>query len=323
VPASEEKLMPARSIASLSLSFGLVSIPVKLFPATESASDVRFNLLAPDGSRVRQQYVSESSGEVVERSSMKKGYEFEKGRFVVFTSDELKALEDSASHVVDIVAFVRESAVDPIYYDKAYYIAPDKRGGKPYSLLQQALAESGRCALAKWSFKGKTRIVQVRPNEDGLVFQQLLFATEVRSMKDLNIEHVPASAPELKLALQIIEQGAEDTYDPTAFEDEEKKRILEAIDRKIEGKEVISSEYEETPSGGEVIDLMEALRASLAKGGAKARPAAAARRAKAEPEAVAQDEAVEAAAAPKARKPAARAAKAPAAAAPAKVRARR
>ncbi|WP_341318022.1 Ku protein [Paraburkholderia sp. IMGN_8] len=294
--------MPARSIASLSLSFGLVSIPVKLYPATESASDVKFNLLAPDGSRLKQQYISESTGAVVERSSMKKGYEFEKDKYVVFTGDELKALEEAATHVVEILAFIPEKAVDPVYYEKAYYIAPDKRGGKPYSLLQQALAESGRCALAKWAFKGKTRIVQVRPNEDGLVFQQLLFADEVRSLKDLNVEHVQVSAAELKLALQIIAQGAEDSYDPSAYEDEEKKRILAAIDRKIEGKEVVSAESEEVASSGEVIDLMEALRASL-KGGAKAKATAAPKRESAEPVA-------ESAAVPKVRKPAARAPKA-------------
>jgi DNA end-binding protein Ku len=324
--------MAARSIASLSLSFGLVSIPVKLYSATESGSDVRFNMLAPDGSRVKQQYVSEKTGDVVERATMKKGYEFEKDRYVVFTSDELKALEESASHVVEIVAFIPEKSVDPVYYDKAYYIAPDKRGGKPYSLLQQALAESGRCALAKWAFKGKTRIVQVRPTEDGLVFQQLLFADEVRSIKDLNIEHAAVSASELKLAMQIIDQGTEDNYDPTAYEDEEKKRILAAIDRKIEGKQVISAERADAPeAGGEVIDLMEALRASL-KGGSRGKAAAAAEAAEA-PAAPARktaragksaDTVTDIASAPKARKPAARAsaAKAPAEA-PAKVRARK
>jgi len=321
--------MAARSIASLSLTFGLVSIPVKLYSATESGSDVRFNMLAPDGSRVKQQYVSEKTGEVVERSSMKKGYEFEKDRYVVFTSDELKALEESASHVVEIVAFIPEKSVDPVYYDKAYYIAPDKRGGKPYSLLQQALAESGRCALAKWAFKGKTRIVQVRPSEDGLVFQQLLFADEVRSIKDLNIEHAAVSASELKLAMQIIDQGAEEQYDPAAYEDEEKKRILAAIDRKIEGKQVISAERADAPeAGGEVIDLMEALRASL-KGGSRGK--AAAESASAAPERKtaragkrAEPVVTDIASAPKARKPAARAgaAKAPAEA-PAKVRARK
>jgi DNA end-binding protein Ku len=307
--------MPARSIASLSLSFGLVSIPVKLYSATESASDVRFNLLAPDGSRVKQQYVSDSTGELVERSSMKKGYEFEKGRYVVFSGDELKALEEGASHVVEIVSFVPEKSVDPIFYDKAYFIAPDKRGGKPYSLLQQALAQSGRCALAKWSYKGKTRVVQVRPAEDGMVFQQLLFADEVRSLKDLNIEHVTVSDAELKLALQIIEQGAEDTYDAAAYEDEEKKRILAAIDRKIEGKEIISPEAEEPAAGGEVIDLMDALRASLAKTSSKPKAASPSKR-----KAAAQTE--ETVDVPKVRKPAARAPKV-AAEAPARTRARK
>lgn len=314
--------MPARSIASLSLSFGLVSIPVKLYTATASSSEVRFHLLAPDGSRVKQQYISEKTGEVVERSSMNKGYEFEKDRFVVFTNDELKALEDAASHVVEIMAFIPEEAINPVYYDKAYYIAPDKRGGKPYSLLQQALRQSGRCALAKWASKGKTRIVQIRPEEGGLVFQQLLYADEVRSLDELNIERIDVSESELKLALQIIEQGAEDDYDPSAYEDEEKKRILAAIDEKIEGKQVVIHEPEESAAaGGQVIDLMDALRASL-KGAAKAKPAgAASRRRSAEP-------ADEAAAAPtRTRKPAARAAKtraeAPAEAPPARVRARK
>ncbi|MCP3719056.1 MULTISPECIES: Ku protein [Paraburkholderia] len=308
--------MPARSIASLTLSFGLVSIPVKLYTATESSSDVRFHMLSPDGSRVKQQYVSEKTGDVVERSSMNKGYEFEKDRFVVFTADELKALEDAASHVVEIMAFIPGEAINPVFYDKAYYIAPDKRGGKPYSLLQQALVQSGRCALAKWASKGRTRIVQVRPEEDGLVFQQLLYADEVRSLADLHVERVDVSDTEMKLALQIIEQGAEDNYDPTAYEDEEKKRILAAIDEKIAGKQVVVHEaHEELAGGGQVIDLMDALRASL-KGGAKAKAAPAPKRSKsAEP-------VTELPVAPKTRKPPARAAKAPAEA-PAKVRARK
>lgn len=303
--------MAARAIASLSLSFGLVSIPVKLYSATETTSEVRFNLLASDGSRVKQQYVAESTGEVVERSSMNKGYEFEKDKFVVFSPDELKALEEGASHAIEIVAFIPEKSVDPIYYDKAYFLAPDKRGGKPYSLLQQALLASQRCALAKWAFKGRTRVVVVRPTDDGLVLQQLLYADEVRSLADLHIEHVPVSDVERKLALQIIEQGAEDNYDPTAYEDEEKKRILAAIDRKIEGKQVVSTEPVEPAATGQVIDLMEALRASLAKSGAKAKTARKSKDAD-EPTAIAP---------PRTRKPAQRAERAPAV--PAKVRARK
>jgi DNA end-binding protein Ku len=264
--------MAARSIASLTLSFGLVSIPVKLYSATESASGVGFNLLTPEGGRVKQQYISEATGEVVARADMKKGYEFEKGNFVVFAPEELKALEEGATHVVEIVSFVPEKSVDPLFYDKAYFIAPDKRGGKPYSLLRQAMRESGRCALAKWSYKGKTRVVQVRPAEDGMVFQQLLFADEVRALSDLHIEDEAVTDKELQLALQIIDQVSEDAYDPTAYEDEEKKRILEAIDQKIAGKQIVSPEAPAGESGGQVIDLMEALRASLTANKSKKTP---------------------------------------------------
>jgi DNA end-binding protein Ku len=262
--------MAARSIASLTLSFGLVSIPVRLYSATDSAGGVGFNLLTPQGGRVKQQYISEETGEVIARADMKKGYEFEKGQFVVFTSDELKALEEGATHVVEIVSFVPEQSVDPLYYDKAYFIAPDKRGGKPYSLLQRAMQESGRCALAKWSYKGKTRVVQIRPADDGIVFQQLLFAEEVRTLSDLHIEQVSVTSNELQLALQIIDQVAEDSYDLTAYEDEEKKRILEAIDQKIAGKQIVSPAEPSAQSGGEVIDLMKALRASLGRNKPKA-----------------------------------------------------
>ena len=252
--------MAARSIASLSLSFGLVSIPVKLYSATESAASVRINMLAKDGSRLKQQYVSEKDQTVVERAEMVKGYEFEKDRFVIFQPDELKALQESPSHTIDIVAFIPEKAVDPIFYDKAYFLAPDKRGGKPYNLLMEAMRQSGRCALAKWAWKAKQYVVQVRPAEDGLVLQQLLYADEVRSMKELDIEKVTVSPAELKLAMQLIDQISEDTYDPTMFEDEEKKRILAAIDEKIAGKHIVANEPHETASSGaQVIDLVEAL----------------------------------------------------------------
>ena len=255
--------MAARSIASLSLSFGLVSIPVKLYSATDSASGVGFNLLHSCGSRVKQQYLCIKENIPVERSEMQMGYEFEKDRYVMFAPAELKALEEPASSSIDIVSFIPASAVDPIYYDKAYYLAPDKRGAKPYGLLMQAMRESGRCALARWAWKGKQYVVQIRPGADGLVLQQLLYAQEVRSMKELEIEHPPIAKPELALALQLINQISADDYDPASFEDEEKKRILAAIDDKIAGKQVIVNETEGEPVGGQVIDLMEALRASL------------------------------------------------------------
>jgi DNA end-binding protein Ku len=308
--------MAARSIASLTLSFGLVSIPVKLYSATESSGTVKFSMLAKDGSRLKQQYVSEKDQTVVPRSDMVKGYEFEKDRFVLFSPEELKALEEASSPAIEIMAFIPQQSVDPLFYDKAYLIAPDKRGGKPYALLAEAMRSSGRCALAKWAWKSKQYVVQIRPVEGGLVLQQLLYADEVRSLKDLDIEPVTVSPGELQLALQLIDQISQDAYDPTQYVDEEKKRILAAIDEKISGKQVVASAHDEEPSSAQVIDLMEALRASLGKKKAAAKPVVV------EP---AEEEAPAAAPAAKERKGAKRAAPAKAeepAAAPAPARAR-
>lgn len=260
--------MAARSIASLTLSFGLVSIPVRVFSATESAAAVSFNFLTKEGGRLKQQYVSEQTRQVVERADMVKGYEFEKDRFVLFTADELKALMEGSKHTIDIVSFVPEKSVDPIYFDKAYYLAPDKRGGKPYSLLLEAMRSSGRCAIATWAWKGKSYAVQVRAGAEGLVLQQLLYGAEVRSQKEIGVETVPVAQGELDLALQLITQIAADAYDPDAIVDEEKQRVLAAIDAKVAGKQVVALERNETTDTGQVIDLMDALRASLQKGAA-------------------------------------------------------
>ena len=267
--------MAARSIATLSLSFGLVSIPVKVYSATESSGSVSFNLLHNCGSRLKQQYVCIKEGVVVERADMIKGYEFDKDRYVTFTPVELKALEESARHTIDIISFIPLSAVDPIYYDKAYYLAPDKRGGKPYGLLIEAMRESGRCALARWVWKGKQLVVQVRPGADGLILQQLLYADEVRSMKELEIEKAEITKPELQLALQLIAQISADSYDASDYRDDEKQRVLAAIDEKIAGKDIVVTDPQAEPSGGQIIDLTEALRASLRKPGAKAAVASA------------------------------------------------
>jgi DNA end-binding protein Ku len=266
--------MAARSIASLSLSFGLVSIPVKVYSATESSSSVSFNLLHNCGSRLKQQYVCIKEGVVVERADMIKGYEFDKDRYVTFTPAELKALEESARHTIDIISFIPLTAVDPIYYDKAYYLVPDKRGGKPYGLLIEAMRESGRCALARWVWKGKQLVVQVRPGADGLILQQLLYADEVRSMKELDIEKADITKPELQLALQLIDQISADSYDATEYKDEEKQRVLAAIDEKIAGKDIVVTDAQAEPAGGQIIDLTEALRASLRKPAAKVAAAA-------------------------------------------------
>lgn len=257
----------ARSIASLTLSFGLVNVPVRLFSATETGADIRFNLLDKDGSRLKQQYVNERTKKVVERKDMVKGYEVEDNQFVLFSPEELKQLEEGSSHVIQIVSFVPLESIDPLFYDKSYLLAPDKRGEKPYALLAEALRQSGRCALAKWSWKAKQYVAQVRANADGLILQQLRYAAEVRSLRDLDIPKAQVSKPELQLALQLVDQIAADSFDPEQFHDEEKERVLAAIDEKVKGKKIVASSREEAGAagGGQVIDLMDALRASLGK----------------------------------------------------------
>ena len=256
--------MAARSIASLTVSFGLVSIPVKLYSATEASKNISFNLLHKTcGSRLRQQYFCIKEDVPVSRDDMVKGYEFTKDQYVIFSPEELKAMEEAGTHMAEITEFVPIDAIDPVYFDKAYYLAPDKGGAKPFALLGEALREAGRCAIGRWAARGKQYIVMIRPIEDGLVMQQLLYAREVRSVKELEIPHTEVKPAELKLAKQLIEQQASDAFDPDAYKDEVSERIEAAIQKKVEGQEITLTE--EPQPGAQVIDLMDALRASLEK----------------------------------------------------------
>jgi DNA end-binding protein Ku len=256
--------MAARSIASLSISFGLVSIPVKLYSATESKQAISFNLLHKTcGSRLKQQYLCIKEEIPVAREDMVKGYEFAKDQYVMFTNDEIKALEEAGTHTADITEFVPIESIDPVYFDKAYYLAPDKGGAKPYALLARALRESGRCALGRWAARGKQYIVMIRPFDGGLVMQQLLYAGEVRAMKDLEIQPAEVKDAELKLAQQLIAAQTSEKFDPAGYTDEVRARIEAAVQKKVEGQEIAVSEAPE--GGAQVIDLMEALRASLEK----------------------------------------------------------
>jgi DNA end-binding protein Ku len=271
--------MAARSIASLTISFGMVSIPVKLYSATEAGRAMSFNLLHKAcGSRLRQQYFCVKEDVPVQREDMAKGYEFAKDQYVMFTPEELKALEEAGTHSADITEFVPLKSVDPVYFDKAYYLGPDKGGAKPYALLARALKESGRCALGRWAARGKQYIVMIRPIDtglvEGLVMQQLLYAGEVRSANDIDIPKTEVKPAELKLAQQLIEQQSVDKFDPAAYADEVRARIEAAIQKKVEGQEITMAEAPQ--QGAQVIDLMEALRASLEKKPAKqaAKPAA-------------------------------------------------
>ena len=254
-----------RSIGSLTVSFGLVAIPVKLYTATQSSGQLSFNLLHKDcGSRLKQQYICQKDGSVVERDDMVKGYEFAKDQYVTFTPEEIKALEEVGTHSVEISEFVPIESVDPVYFDKMYYLAPDKGAAKSYALLTEALSEMKRCAVGRWASKGKAHIVILRPIGNVLSMQQLHFAGEVRPASEVDVPKTEVKAPELKLARQLIEQQMTDKYDPSTYVDEVKGRIEAEIQKKVEGHEISVTEV--APEGkGKVIDLMEALRASLEK----------------------------------------------------------
>jgi DNA end-binding protein Ku len=265
--------MAARSIASLTVSFGLVSIPVKLYSATESSKAISFNMLHKAcGSRLKQQYICLKEEVPVAREDMVKGYEFAKDQYVTFTPEELKALEETGTHTADITEFVPVESIDPVFFDKAYYLAPDKGGAKPYALLTKALRESGRCALGRWAARGKQYIVMIRAVDDDLVMQQLLYAAEVRSIKEIDIPTTDVKDAELKLAQQLISQLASDTFNPAGYTDEVRARVEAAVQKKVEGQEITMADQPE--SGAQVIDLMEALRASLEKKPAKRAEAA-------------------------------------------------
>jgi DNA end-binding protein Ku len=257
--------MAARSIGSLTVSFGLVAIPVKLYSATQSANTISFNLLHKTcGSRLRQQYLCQKEGVVVERDDMVKGYEFAKDQYVRFTPEEIKALEEVGTHSVDISEFVPIESIDPVYFDKTYYLAPDKGAAKPYGLLVEALKQSKRCGVGHWAARGKGYLVILRPIGDVLAMQQLHFAADVKSASELEVPKPEVKAAELKLAQQLIDQQTVSSYDAQAYKDELRGRIEAAVQKKVEGQEI--SVAETAPAGeGKVIDLMEALRASLEK----------------------------------------------------------
>ncbi len=253
--------MAARAISAATISFGLVSIPIKLYTTSESGSTIRFNMLHECGTRLKQQYVCPKDEVVVPRDQMIKGYEFAKGQYVTFTAEELKALEAESSQTIEIREFIPLEKVDPLYYEKGYYLGPDKGGDKPYKLLSQAMLQTGRSALASYAARGKEYIVLLRPFEDGLVMQQLRYADELKSFDQIERIDATLTDQEVALAVQLIDQIAVDEFQPDRYEDGVKKRTEEVIAQKVEGQEITFVESEEPE--GKIIDLMEALKASL------------------------------------------------------------
>ena len=257
--------MPAHAIGSATISFGLVSVPIKLYSTSESRASVSFNWLHKKcGSRLKQQYWCPKDDVKVEKDEMVKGYEFSKGQYVTFTPEELKALEEKATNAVDIVAFVPLSAVERIYLDRAYYLGPDKGGERAYRLLVESLRETGRAALGQYAVRGQQYLALVRPLGDVLVMEQLHYADELKAAADVPLGETKIKPAELALAKQLIEQSSTEEFHPEEYKDTVRGRVMEAIQQKVEGQD-ITEEPAEAPKA-KIIDLMEALKQSLAKG---------------------------------------------------------
>jgi DNA end-binding protein Ku len=244
------------------VSFGLVTIPVKLYSTGETAVGIQLNMLHRKcGSRLKLQYVCPVDDVVVGRDEMVKGYEYAKGQYVLFNEDEIKALNREATNAIEITEFVPLAQVDPIYFEKSYYLGPDKGGERPYRLLAEAMKQTSRAALARYAARGKDYLVLLRPFEQGLILQQLRYHDELRPFSEVPIGEAEVREPELKLARQIIDQIANDRFEPAAYEDEVRKQTMELIEKKVAGQEITAAPAEAPKA--QIIDLMAALKASL------------------------------------------------------------
>jgi DNA end-binding protein Ku len=261
--------MPARAISTATISFGLVSIPVKLYSAAESQSALSFNQIhKKDGARVKQQLINSRSGEIVPREEIVKGYEFAKGQYVLFEPAELKALEATATHTIDIVEFLKAEQIERQYLEKVYYLGTEKGGARAYKLLSMALRETGRIGLGKYAARGKQYLVMVRPmGDNGLVMEQLHYPDELRAFGEVPIEDATVKPAELKLATQLIDQAAVEKFEPENYRDEVRERMLELIQKKVEGEDITVAPTAEPEH--KIVDIMEALKASLAAGSSR------------------------------------------------------
>ena len=262
--------MPARSIATATISFGLVSVPVNLYSASESKTSVSFNMLHKKcGGRLKQQYICpKDNNEVVGRDETVKGYEFAKDQYVVFSSEELKAVEEKATSTIDVLEFIPLAQVQREYLEKVYYLGPDKGADRAYRLLCEALTETGRAALGQYAVRGQQHLVLLRPLNGILAMEQLHYSDEVRSTNEVPVPEGQVKPAELALAKQLIEQSSNDVFEPSKYRDTVRERVMETIQRKVDGEDIVTADII-VDGGGKVIDLMEALKASLAAGKAK------------------------------------------------------
>jgi DNA end-binding protein Ku len=275
--------MASRPIGSGNISFGLVSIPVKLFTATRSRA-VSFNLLhAKDLSRIQQKIYCPVDDAIVDRSELVRGFEVEKGRYVTFTDEELKKLEARNEHAIEITEFLPLERVDPVYYEESYYLGAEPNAAKAYRLLADAMRESGRVALGRFTMRGKEHLVLIRPFEKGLMLHTVYYSDEVRPAEDVDqANNEPVKEAELTLAKRLIDELTQKQFDPSKYQDHYRERVLEIAQQKVAGQEVTEAPPE--PRRGQVIDLMAALKASLEKRGVGPQGAAAEEASVSEPE---------------------------------------
>jgi len=269
--------MAARAMGSGIISFGLVNIPVKVYSATESGGKISFNQLHPEKKiRLKQVMIDPETGETVPRDKIIKGYEYAKDQYVIVSEEELQKLELATSRAMDISAFVPIEAVDPLYFDTGYYLGPDQGAERAYRLLAASLTEMHQAAVARYVARGRQQLILIRPKDGALVMQQLRFADEVRGLGEIPIPEATVSDAELALARQFIEHLQQPAFDIGQYKDEYKERLKELLDKKVKGEA-----FDLTPAAApqaKVVDLMEALKASLAKSGAMPKEDAAERK---------------------------------------------
>ena len=254
--------MAPRAVGTATIAFGLVNIPVKLYSAANPSATVSFRLLSKDGHRLKQQYVDpKKDGAVVPHSERVKGYEFAKDQYVIFDDAELKELQEKATQAIEIAEFVPEDQVPPVYYAKTYYLGPDKGSDRAYRLLSAAMERTGRVGLAKYAARGKMYLVLIVPRDEGLIMHQLHYPDELTSFDEVPKSATEVKDAELTLAIRLIDQIAKERFEPEAYEDEVKKRVEDAIQRKIEGREVTAAPVD-VPKP-QTVDIMAALKASL------------------------------------------------------------
>ncbi|HVR42798.1 MAG TPA: Ku protein [Thermoanaerobaculia bacterium] len=284
--------MAPRSIANATITFGLVTVPVKLYASSQTSEAISFNLLHKKcGSRLKQFYRCIDEEEEISRDEMVKGYEFSKGQYVILSEEELKALEQRSTQEIVVAEFVPSESIDPVYFEKAYYLGPDKGGDRAYRLLAEAMRRTGKWAVGMYTARGREYLVALRPAEQGLVLQQLHYAHEVRPFSELDLTGGEIKEQELKLAMMLADQITSEEFNPEAYKDESHRKLRDLIQRKVEGEDILAFKAEKPRP--QVIDLMEALKASLAGAGSGPReaesrkPARRAPRARTAPKAVA------------------------------------